>query len=195
VKLVPTSVKTSMCLFRTKREDYSVIGASTSPMSSICQTEPKLAYQPISTALKACTRISLFNVSYFCLIYCRATSSSFMLWYFIICRQLCRVCFYEEVDPKYDKNECMNLKTTIFLGLLEEGDEEYKGQSLFAHEFNKMSSYYTNKSFVPEYRSSPQDFVPANRYVQGYTVTRLFFETPRYQHTQNGSNEMRPCGV
>ncbi|KAF4523118.1 hypothetical protein B566_EDAN003133 [Ephemera danica] len=48
-------------------------------------------------------------------------------------------------------------------GLLEDREDQLKGGSLFLHEYTRTSSYYANKSFVPEYDLRPEDIIPANR--------------------------------
>ncbi|XP_014210478.1 protein mesh [Copidosoma floridanum] len=53
--------------------------------------------------------------------------------------------------------------------LLESGEDPRKGVSLFKHEFSRTSSYYANRTFEPEWRVDPRDFLPANR---SYDVIR-----------------------
>lgn len=48
--------------------------------------------------------------------------------------------------------------------LLEDKENRYKGAALFTREFGRTASYYSNITFEPEWRKSPQDILPPNRY-------------------------------
>lgn len=41
-----------------------------------------------------------------------------------------------------------------------------KGRSLFYREFGRTSSYYTNKTFEPIFKGTPDDIIPQNRSVE-----------------------------
>lgn len=47
--------------------------------------------------------------------------------------------------------------------MLEDRTDKYKGASLFTYDFGRSTSYYANKTFLPEYRANPEDFIPSNR--------------------------------
>lgn len=47
--------------------------------------------------------------------------------------------------------------------ILEDKDDPLKGKSLFHREFGRTSSSYNNKTFVPEFRMTPEELIPPNR--------------------------------
>ncbi|XP_034249969.1 protein mesh isoform X2 [Thrips palmi] len=47
--------------------------------------------------------------------------------------------------------------------MLEDKDDPNKGAALFLRENGRLSSYYANRSFVPEFRATPEEIIPANR--------------------------------
>ncbi|KAG8035923.1 hypothetical protein G9C98_003049 [Cotesia typhae] len=49
--------------------------------------------------------------------------------------------------------------------ILEDKIDPLKGNSLFVREFGRTASYFSNRTFVPEWRRRPEDFLPANRSV------------------------------
>lgn len=49
--------------------------------------------------------------------------------------------------------------------LLDDRNDEYRGESLFKRENGKSSSYYSNRTFVPEWKKRAQDIIPPDRYV------------------------------
>jgi hypothetical protein len=50
-------------------------------------------------------------------------------------------------------------------GLIEDKEDPVKGVALFTREFGRTANFYANKTFLPEYRKSPQDIIPSNRWV------------------------------
>lgn len=50
--------------------------------------------------------------------------------------------------------------------LLEDKEDKLKGAALFTREGGRSGSYYTNRTFEPEWRKTPEDILPANRYVR-----------------------------
>ncbi|CAH0391044.1 unnamed protein product [Bemisia tabaci] len=47
--------------------------------------------------------------------------------------------------------------------LLEDREDKNKGAALFHREYGRTASYYASEYFVPEWRSTPFDIIPANR--------------------------------
>ncbi|XP_012287244.1 protein mesh isoform X2 [Orussus abietinus] len=47
--------------------------------------------------------------------------------------------------------------------LLEDREDKYKGAALFTREFGRTASYYANRTFVPEWRKLPEEFLTLNR--------------------------------
>ncbi|XP_076298294.1 sushi domain containing 2 mesh isoform X2 [Lasioglossum baleicum] len=47
--------------------------------------------------------------------------------------------------------------------MLEDKESDLIGGTLFTREFGRTASYYANKTFEPEWRKQPEDFVPSNR--------------------------------
>uniref|UniRef100_A0A1B6DF11 AMOP domain-containing protein n=1 Tax=Clastoptera arizonana TaxID=38151 RepID=A0A1B6DF11_9HEMI len=47
--------------------------------------------------------------------------------------------------------------------LLEDREDTMKGPSLFFREYRRTASYYANKTFVPEWRKTPEEIIPSNR--------------------------------
>lgn len=47
--------------------------------------------------------------------------------------------------------------------MLEDKDDPNKGAALFLRENGRLSSYYANRTFVPEFRATPEEIIPANR--------------------------------
>ncbi|XP_076767109.1 sushi domain containing 2 mesh isoform X1 [Xylocopa sonorina] len=47
--------------------------------------------------------------------------------------------------------------------MLEDKEDEVKGGALFTREFGRMASYYTNRTFEPEWRKAPSEILPSNR--------------------------------
>ncbi|XP_014258634.1 protein mesh isoform X2 [Cimex lectularius] len=47
--------------------------------------------------------------------------------------------------------------------LLEDKADPRKGEPLFIREYGRTASYYTNRTFVPEWGKTPQDILPPNR--------------------------------
>ncbi|XP_043516783.1 protein mesh isoform X1 [Frieseomelitta varia] len=53
--------------------------------------------------------------------------------------------------------------------MLEDKEDEIKGGALFTREFGRTASYYSNRTFEPEWRKSPAEILPTNR---SYDVQR-----------------------
>ncbi|KAK1121815.1 hypothetical protein K0M31_010127 [Melipona bicolor] len=53
--------------------------------------------------------------------------------------------------------------------MLEDKEDEIKGGTLFTREFGRTASYYSNRTFEPEWRKSPAEILPTNR---SYDVQR-----------------------
>ncbi|XP_076619313.1 sushi domain containing 2 mesh isoform X1 [Colletes latitarsis] len=47
--------------------------------------------------------------------------------------------------------------------MLEDNEDDLKGGALFTREFGRTASYYSNKTFEPEYRKTAQEILPSNR--------------------------------
>ena len=47
--------------------------------------------------------------------------------------------------------------------MLEEREESEKGGALFTRDYGRMSSYYSNRTFLPEYKRDAVDIIPENR--------------------------------
>ncbi|KAE8741013.1 hypothetical protein FOCC_FOCC013459, partial [Frankliniella occidentalis] len=47
--------------------------------------------------------------------------------------------------------------------MLEDKDDKNKGAALFLREYGRLSSFYANKTFVPQFKATPEDIIPANR--------------------------------
>ncbi|KAJ9599568.1 hypothetical protein L9F63_009966 [Diploptera punctata] len=47
--------------------------------------------------------------------------------------------------------------------LLDDKQDPEKGRALFIREFGRTADFYTNKTFVPEYRMRAEDIIPSNR--------------------------------
>lgn len=47
--------------------------------------------------------------------------------------------------------------------MLEDNANELIGNALFTRDFGRLSSFYSNRSFVPEYRKYPKEILPVNR--------------------------------
>ncbi|XP_032663680.1 protein mesh isoform X1 [Odontomachus brunneus] len=47
--------------------------------------------------------------------------------------------------------------------MLEDNANELVGNALFTRDFGRLSSFYSNRSFVPEYRKYPKEILPVNR--------------------------------
>lgn len=50
--------------------------------------------------------------------------------------------------------------------LLEDREDPSKGAALFHRESGRTASYYNNRTFEPEWRKTPEEFLPTNRYVR-----------------------------
>jgi hypothetical protein len=59
--------------------------------------------------------------------------------------------------------------------LLEDREDPYKGGSLFTREFGRTASYYANRTFEPEWRRTPEEILPPNRYIHLYTCKKILF--------------------
>lgn len=66
--------------------------------------------------------------------------------------------------------------------LLEDDDDIYKGHSLFYREHGKTSSNYNNKTFKPEFKANPQDFLPSNRSLDIQRAKELCFDNYQCQY-------------
>lgn len=47
--------------------------------------------------------------------------------------------------------------------MLEDKEDDEKGGALFTREFGRTASFYSNRTFEPEWRRAPADILPANR--------------------------------
>lgn len=47
--------------------------------------------------------------------------------------------------------------------MLEDNANEQIGNALFTRDFGRSASFYSNRSFVPEFRKYPRDILPVNR--------------------------------
>ncbi|KAK3909063.1 Protein mesh [Frankliniella fusca] len=47
--------------------------------------------------------------------------------------------------------------------MLEDKEDKNKGAALFFREYGRLSSFYANKSFVPMFKATPEEIIPANR--------------------------------
>jgi len=47
--------------------------------------------------------------------------------------------------------------------ILEDREDPLKGVALFHREFGKTASFFANNTFLPEFRRTPQEIIPANR--------------------------------
>ncbi|XP_044012971.1 protein mesh isoform X2 [Aphidius gifuensis] len=66
--------------------------------------------------------------------------------------------------------------------LLEDKENRYKGAALFTREFGRTASYYSNITFEPEWRKSPQDILPPNRTVDILRAEELCGESYQCQY-------------
>lgn len=51
----------------------------------------------------------------------------------------------------------------IIVGMLEEREESEKGGALFTRDYGRMSSYYSNRTFLPEFKRNINEIIPDNR--------------------------------
>lgn len=47
--------------------------------------------------------------------------------------------------------------------ILEDREDPLKGAALFTREFGRTASYYANRTFVPEFRRTPAEFLTPER--------------------------------
>ncbi|CAK9825077.1 Protein mesh [Anthophora retusa] len=66
--------------------------------------------------------------------------------------------------------------------MLEDKEDELKGGTLFTREFGTTASFYTNKTFQPEWRKAPADILPANRSYDIERAIELCGETYQCQY-------------
>ncbi|XP_008548218.1 protein mesh isoform X3 [Microplitis demolitor] len=66
--------------------------------------------------------------------------------------------------------------------LLEDRVDPYKGNSLFVPEFGRSASYYANRTFVPEWRRRPEDFLPIERNTDIKTARELCGDSYQCQY-------------
>lgn len=49
--------------------------------------------------------------------------------------------------------------------LLDDKDDPDRGAALFKRDHGRTASYYMNRTFIPEWRKHPEEFLPSNRYL------------------------------
>lgn len=63
-----------------------------------------------------------------------------------------------------DINNFKDIHTNFAINwLLEDQEDRFKGGALFTKEFGRTSSYFANKTFVPEFRRWPNEILPGTR--------------------------------
>ncbi|XP_014488092.1 PREDICTED: protein mesh [Dinoponera quadriceps] len=66
--------------------------------------------------------------------------------------------------------------------ILEDNANELTGEALFARNYGRLASFYSNRSFVPEYRKYPKEILPINRTIDVQRAEDLCGESYQCQY-------------
>ncbi|XP_034937613.1 protein mesh isoform X2 [Chelonus insularis] len=66
--------------------------------------------------------------------------------------------------------------------MLEDKSDQYKGGTLFVREFGRTASHFANKTFAPEWRRRPEDFISFNRSIDITRAHELCGESYQCQY-------------